>query len=157
MSDRDVCANCGEFYEHHMKTTQCYPDSADKWFPRKLADTITAFQAGATREDGVGDGRTSDGCEARGHVWNSYNKAFMETCIVCGKYRDEPKVDTPLKDRELQSPVVIDDKSYWIDYAWKLEARLAAALEERDHALSQLRQDDDQMGDLAIRKAAENA
>jgi len=51
-----------------------------------------------------------------------------------------------------------DHPDYWASMREiTRERQLTAALEERDHALSQLRQDDDQMGDLAIRKAAENA
>ena len=36
----NVCANCGEVYAHHMQTTQCYPDSGDRWFPKPLADAL---------------------------------------------------------------------------------------------------------------------
>jgi hypothetical protein len=34
---KEVCANCGWDYAHHVQTTQCYPDSTAKWFPNALA------------------------------------------------------------------------------------------------------------------------
>jgi hypothetical protein len=40
----DVCANCGEVYDHHMRTTQCYPDSTTQWFPAQLAEAILKSQ-----------------------------------------------------------------------------------------------------------------
>lgn len=41
------------------------------------------------------DTPTSVGCEARGHVWNNYNREQKDICIVCGA---EPKcTDAPIE------------------------------------------------------------
>lgn len=47
MSERDVCANCGKYYEdHEVGTTVCIGSGAEaKWFPKKLADAITVSRS----------------------------------------------------------------------------------------------------------------
>lgn len=45
MENMEMCANCGEVYAHHMQsTTQCYPDSVGRWFPKQLADALARQQ-----------------------------------------------------------------------------------------------------------------
>lgn len=45
MNEPGVCANCGETYAHHMQsTTQCYPDSVGRWFPKSVADALQRQQ-----------------------------------------------------------------------------------------------------------------
>jgi len=122
-----------------------------------IASRSTQTASGAAREDGVGVDRTGM-CE----------KCLAECTFVRGTYQCTKCVDTPLKDRELPA---IPQKVRWIswDEYWRdvvlparerqlreAYARIAALAEALDHALSQLSQDDDQMGDLAIRKAVEN-
>lgn len=46
-----VCANCGFPYAHHMKTTQCFPDSIEKWFPKAIADALEKPDITASEED----------------------------------------------------------------------------------------------------------
>lgn len=55
VSERDVCAHCGKFYDEHLlwDGNKCSLGSINGWFPKRVADAFTASRKLAPIEEGT--------------------------------------------------------------------------------------------------------